>query len=174
MLATLGACGGGGGDEAANEDGAVTTTAPTTTTTPSTTTTTTEPVKDLPSADDSGKSELPDGRHFGYWKTFEIGDTIAFGEFDLASFLTGKEAEAAAAKKGDEVPNDYYIVNDNPKLRTVLAKGNAEVLVLADDRGPDPQKSNVADFAVDRHKDAGFWITIKDGFVTKIEEQYQP
>ena len=51
--------------------------------------------------DASGRSELEDGRHFGFWSTFEVGDTIAYGEFDLASFLVGAEAEAAAAQRGD-------------------------------------------------------------------------
>lgn len=136
-------------------------------------TVTTEPAA-LGDSDDTGKSELEDGRHFGYWDTFEIGDTIAFGEFDLAYFLTGAEAEQAAAERGDEVNNDYYIVNDNPKLRTLIARGDTEVLVLASQGSPDQVASNVADFAVDRHENAGFWVTIDAGIVTKIEEQYQP
>jgi hypothetical protein len=157
------------------------TTAASTTTSESTTTSTTEagsptptePTTDLPDSMDSGKSELEDGRHFGYWDTFEIGDTVAFGEFDLAYFLTGDEAEAAAAEDGAEVTNDYYIVNDNPKLRTLIARGDTEVTVLTGN-GAESQRSNVADFAVDRHPQAGFWVTIEDGIVVAIEEQYQP
>jgi hypothetical protein len=56
----------------------------------------------------------------------------------------------------------------------MIAGGDTEVRVLGDDRGPDLRSTNVADFAVDRHEDAGFWITIEDGIVTRIEEQYQP
>ena len=134
----------------------------------------TEPSTQLGDSDETGRSELADGRHFGFWKTFEIGDTIAFGEFDLAYFLTGGEAEAAAAAKGETVENDYFIVNDNARLRTLIVGGDAVVRVLADTGGPTLEPSNVADFAVDRHQASGFWVTIADGLVTEIEEQYVP
>ena len=160
--------------------------APTTTTTASTTSTsagsevtttappdTVEP-PDIGDSMDTGLSELEDGRHFGYWTTFEIGDTVAFGEFDLAYFLTGAEAEAAAAERGETVENDYFIVNENPKLRTLIAHGDTKVTVLANQGGPDSVETNVADFAVDRHETSGFWVTIVDGIVTSIEEQFVP
>lgn len=134
----------------------------------------TEPSTQCGDSDQTGKSELADGRHYGFWKTFEIGDTIAFGEFDLAYFLTGDEAEAAAAAKGETVENDYFIVNDNTRLRTLIVGGDAVVRVLADTGGPDLVPSNVADFAVDRRQASGFWVTIADGLVTEIEEQYVP
>lgn len=133
----------------------------------------TEEPDDLAESDEAGRSELEDGRHFGFWSAFEIGDTIAFGEFDLASFLVGAEAEAAAAQRGDEVDNDYYIVNDNPLLRTLVARGDTEVQVLEGGE-PDLRPSNVADFAVERAEDAGFWVTIEDGIVTEIEQQFVP
>jgi len=147
--------------------------ASTTTTSSAPKSTTTAPVGTLPDSNVSGKSELADGRHFGYWSTFEVGDTAAFGEFDLAYFLTGAEAQAAAAKKGQSVENDYYIVNDNPKLVTLIAHGDTKVRVLTDGSSA-LHASNVADFAVERHKTAGFWVTIKNGIVTDIEEQFQP
>ena len=173
----------GDDDDAAAPVTTTTTAAPSTTTTtapPATTGTTTgsptvtEPTGDTGDSVDTGKSELPDGRHYGYWSTFEIGDTVAFGEFDLAYFLTGAEAEAAAAERGDEVNNDYYIVNHNPLLRTLNAKGDTEVQVLVNVGGPDLTPTNVADFAVDRHPTSGFWVTIADGIVTKIEEVFVP
>ena len=138
-------------------------------------TTPTEPPTTLADSDDTGKSELEDGRHFGYWKTFEIGDTIAYGEFDLAYFLSGDAAAKAAKEHGDQSPppNDYYIVNDNPKLRTLIAEGDTKVMVLGGD-GTKLTASNVADFAVDRNQTSGYWVTIVKGIVTEIEEQYQP
>jgi hypothetical protein len=151
--------------------GSSTTAAPTSTTSGGTPVT--EPTEELPDSDTSGRSELADGRHFGFWDSFEIGDTIAYGEFDLASFLTGPEAEAEAAARGDEVNNDYYIVNDNDRLRTLIAAGDTEVLVLTGGE-PDLSPSNVADFAVDRNPGSGFWVTIADGIVTVIEEQFVP
>ena len=133
----------------------------------------TEEPTELGDSDDTGRSELEDGRHFGFWSTFEIGDTIAYGEFDLASFLTGAEAEAAAAERGEEVNNDYFIVNDNPRLRTLIAQGDTVVLVL-EGGTPDLRRSNVADFAVERSEESGFWVTIEDGIVTEIEQQFVP
>jgi hypothetical protein len=181
LVLALGAC--GNDDEPEDVPDTTTTTAAETTTTtaaPAETTTTaasppaTEEPADLGDADETGVSELEDGRHFGYWDSFDIGDTVAFGEFDLAYFLSGAEAEAVAAERGDTVENDYYIVNDNPKLRTLIAHGDTEVTVLADQGGPDTVSTNVADFAVDRHTGSGFWVTIEDGIVTAIEEQFVP
>jgi hypothetical protein len=134
----------------------------------------TEPSTTLGDSEDTGKSELADGRHFGYWETFEIGDTVAFGEFDLAYFLSGTEAEKAAADHGDDFSNDYYVVNDNPKLRTLIVDGHADVIVVDWDHCCGSKPSTVADLAVERRKESGFWVTIEDGAVTKIEEQYVP
>ena len=179
-LLLVGAVACGDDDEPVASGDATTTTttsvAPEVTTT--TTTTTSPPVTveppDIGDSMDTGVSELEDGRHFGYWQSFEIGDTVAFGEFDLAYFLTGAEAEAAAAERGEIVENDYYIVNENPKLRTLIAHGDTQVTVLANQGGPDSVATNVADFAVDRHESSGFWVTIVNGIVTSIEEQFVP
>ena len=146
---------------------------PSTTAPPTTAAGATDEPADVGDSDDTGRSELEDGRHFGFWQRFEIGDTTAYGEFDLAQLLTGTEAEAAAAERGDEVNNDYYIVNDNPRLRTLIAEGDTVVRVL-EGGTPDPVDSNVADFAVERSPDAGFWVTIEDGIVTEIEQQFFP
>jgi hypothetical protein len=165
------ACGSDGGDAA---DSTTTTDAPSTTTTATAGPTPTEPSTTLLDADDSGRSELEDGRHFGYWDSFEIGDTIAFGEFDLAYFLTGPEADQAATAHGDDPELDYYVVNENPKLRTLIAHGDTEVVVVDWDHCCGSIPSNVADLAVERRDTSGFWVTITNGIVTKIEEQYVP
>jgi hypothetical protein len=58
-------------------------------------------------------------------------------EFDLIQFLMGDEATAAYHEDQPDdpagPPNDYYIVNDNPRLRRLPAAENVEVTVL--DRG---------------------------------------
>lgn len=53
---------------------------------------------------------------------------VAELSFDKVQFLTGKEAEAAAARNNEEVTNDYYVVNDNPRLRTLLVRGDARIV----------------------------------------------
>jgi hypothetical protein len=56
--------------------------------------------------------------------------------FDLAYFLTGEEANQAAAERGLEVPvpNDYFIVNDDPRLRTPALAPDLELALVDWDR----------------------------------------
>lgn len=104
---------------------------------------------------------------------------------DFAQFLTGKAAASAAAKAGDESPppNDYYIVNDNPKLRTLAVSPTVAVRLTTEDDGaplPEGYDSTLAAFAKqlkanpDWAQYRHFWITIEDGVVTRIEEQFTP
>ena len=64
---------------------------------------------------------LPDGRSFVYAKAVVGSDGAQSLTFDLATFLTDAAAAAAATAHHDESPppNGYYIVNDNPLLRTI-------------------------------------------------------
>ena len=67
-----------------------------------------------------GVAALEDGRHFGYIHSVDVeGRTV---EFDLAYWLSGEEANQAYQEAtGDTgpVPNDHFVVNDNPRLRTL-------------------------------------------------------
>lgn len=127
--------------------------------------------------------ELEDGRHFGYIEA--IDPTVPEIVFDLAYFLTGDEANEAAAERGDEVPvpNDYFIINDNPKLRTLSLADDVEILVLEGfsvetiegDFEDFVAGFETDDFAGDYHGSASqYWLTVKHGLVTRIEEQYLP
>jgi uncharacterized membrane protein len=91
----------------------------------------------------------------------------------FALLLTGAEAEAAAADRGHDLDTDYFIVNDSTTTRTVIVPGDADVQVLAGG-GAELTGTNVADFEADRNPERGVWITIADGLVTAIEEQYLP
>jgi hypothetical protein len=106
--------------------------------------------------------------------------------FDLAEFLTGDAAAESAAEHGDESPppNDYYIVNDNPRLRTLSIAGGAELRIVdwADccDSFVVGDLGLLADALV--HPDptgayrpsSPFWITVEGGAIVTIEEQYLP
>ena len=106
--------------------------------------------------------------------------------FDLAYFLTGDEANQAAAEHGDEtpVPNDYYIVNDNPRLRTLALAPDVEILFIDWSRCCEPVPGELGPFARSFEKHAGdspyqgdtvpYWLTMEDGVVVKIEQQYLP
>jgi len=127
--------------------------------------------------------ELEDGRHFGYIDA--IDPTVPEIVFDLAYLLTGDEANEAAAEHGDEVPvpNDYYVVNDNPRLRTLPVAPDVRIFVL-EGYGPDLVRGEFDGFVEgfdtneyegQYHGSAGnYWIVVRNGLVVRIEEQYFP
>jgi hypothetical protein len=72
---------------------------------------------------------LADGRHPVLIKTVDVqGRRITF---DLIQFLTGEAAIKAAAEDHQESPppNDYYIRNVNPRLRTLPVRSGATITV---------------------------------------------
>jgi hypothetical protein len=128
---------------------------------------------------------LENGRSFVYVKKVDVGMGTSSLTFDLALFYTGDEANQIAGERGDEVPvpNDVYIVNDNPKLRTLPFAGDAEVLVYDWHACCD----NYTSMTVDRWagyvaaptrrfhgKLSPYWITVRGGEIVKAEEQYLP
>lgn len=105
---------------------------------------------------------------------------------DYAEFLTGQAAIDAATAHGSESPppNDYYIVNDNPKLREIPVDPKISVKVISKANGieihgysmPFGQWYDVLAGMSSTNfvKDMPYWITITDDTITKIEEQYIP
>jgi hypothetical protein len=111
---------------------------------------------------------------------------------DVVQFLTGEAAvEAYQREHPDEPlgpPNDYYILNENPRLRTLPVDAGAQVRLvrLHDGAGADLKPGTwdelpvyLADYRGDDPNDprlswSPFWITVKDGQVTAVEEQYVP
>ena len=129
---------------------------------------------------------LDDGHH----PVFLTGIDVAAGtvEFDLIQFLTGDEATAAYVEDHPDdpggPPNDYYIVNDNPRLRRLPVAENVEVTVLDWEGGFQPQVIAFADMPAqlaadlvpddDRIWPNPFWLTVNDDTIIAIEEQYIP
>lgn len=107
---------------------------------------------------------------------------------DYAQFLTGEEAAQAAAARGDESPppNDYYIVNDNPRLRTFPVDNRVMKVFLhvrSDGTTSDRYEIRFGEWfdwfngmsgGSNVIKMVPYWITITGGKITKIEEQYLP
>ena len=131
---------------------------------------------------------LADGTYFGF---FESIDVEGRAQFDLACFYTGEEANQQAAARGDEVPvpNDVYIVNDNPATRDVPVDPSAELLLIdwnaCCETSPGATLEAFAsalghkDFVeIDGCRYAGslspYWVTIADGQIVGIEEQFLP
>jgi hypothetical protein len=168
-----------------------TTTAATTTTSPATTTTaapsttaapTTTSAPDTNSlADGSGctpgtPDSLPDGEWFGY-----VDDATSSSlDFDLACWFTGDAAVLASAEDGEESPppNDYYVRNVNPALRTLAVAADAEVAWLPNPADPSTEATAAyVDWLSARTGRAfqpGVWLTIAGGAIEQIREQYVP
>lgn len=118
---------------------------------------------------------------------------------DYVEFLSGDEATAAAREDGvigedEETPGGFYLRNRNPRLRT-LALGDLEAVTLQacfPEDGPCVVEQSVdvdiwvelistPELAEERYGwawygDASlpYWITLQDGIVVQISEQYLP
>jgi hypothetical protein len=134
-------------------------------------------------------ASLEDGRHFGYLRSVDADARTI--EFDLAYFLSGKEADQAyqeATGNTGHVPNDYFVVNDNPMLRTLLLAPDVRLRLLDwnhccetffdGDLAPFAEaigeQTDVTDGDLIYRGQSQWWITIENGVVTEIEEQYSP
>ena len=127
---------------------------------------------------------LADGRHPVFLTGLDVGRRTV--EFDLIQWLTGEAArEAYTADHPDDPgypPNDFYIVNDNPRLRVLPVAGDVTVTVL--EHGFEPMDiafEELPAFLADNLVPDGaslwhnpFWLTVSDGTITAIEEQYTP
>jgi hypothetical protein len=131
---------------------------------------------------------LENGRHFGYVRSVEPdAGTI---EFDLAYFLSGPEANDAyhAAGGTGPVPNDHFVVNDNPMLRTLTLAPDVRLRLLDWNHCCETffdgdlslfaqaiaQLADVTDGDLIYRGQSQWWIRVENGVVTEIEEQYSP
>jgi hypothetical protein len=137
----------------------------------------------LPTAEPG--DELSDGRYFVRLTDIQGGEEgPLLLQYDLAFFLTGDEANQAAADRGLEtpVPNDYLIVNDTHKLRLTPLAGTYGVKYIPEGNCCQLVKAHIAQFyewmgqtnLTDfPPKDTSWWwITIANGEVTQIKQQY--
>lgn len=134
-----------------------------------------------PSSSPTPEPVIGDGRHFVFVKRTKGGNMT----FDLAEFYTGEAANEIAGERGDEVPvpNDVYIVNDNPKLRTVPVAADATIRTLRWSQccdvfvelTYDEFAGYVAHPTDDFHGTSSpYWIRVQGGEIVKVEEQYLP
>jgi len=113
-----------------------------------------------------GDGDLPDGWWYG---TFE-GDVGSDISFDLACYYSGAAAESEAASRDDEVNNDYYVVNENAKVRVVPIASGATASCVA----PDVSSGTVDCEPADVDPMWAVWLRVVDGEVDRIVEQYAP
>jgi hypothetical protein len=137
-----------------------------------------------PGPSPSGSSILADGRHFVYVKSaLRRDDGSTTVRFDLAYFYRGDRALEEAAERGDEVLNDYYIVNDNPKLRTLPLADDVKVKYIPESLCCELQQGNIdawLEAVLETNptdypgKNVPWWFTVEGGEITRIGQQYLP
>lgn len=141
-----------------------------------------------PSPSPSASPILAEGRSFGIIKSVDAANSELV--FDLEQFFSGDAADKAAQEDGvigpgEHVDNDVYIRNVNTKLRIVPISSDVDIVLIKWSNccdhtfspqlarfaqafpGPDPNE----DF---RGPSSPYWLTVKDGAIVKIEEQYLP
>ena len=121
---------------------------------------------------------LADGRHPSFIKA--VGGGVV--TMDLVEFLTGDAAAKAWQQKNpdseqDSPDNDYFIVNDNPKVRKLPLDPSVKVKVVGAS-GPGAEET-IAAGGIEKHfgnllTGTLFWFTVQQGAVTKIEQQFLP
>jgi pyruvate/2-oxoglutarate dehydrogenase complex dihydrolipoamide acyltransferase (E2) component len=121
---------------------------------------------------------------FGFIRSWTAKTGTFYLRFDRAVLLNGKAADAASAAHGGEspVPNDYYVQNDNPRLREVAIADQVKVIgsqQLTGSQGPKPTSLKALLTFVHNggHLAAAtpFHLTYNaNGLVVRIQEQYIP
>jgi len=128
---------------------------------------------------------LADGRHAAFLTGLDVGKrTLTFDKID---FLTGEAAKEAYLKENpgetDGPPNDYMIVNNNPLGRTLPIAYAATITIVDLTSGTlTSKKTTLAALPAYFASEKGgkhlwhdpFWLTVKHGQITRIEEQYLP
>lgn len=118
------------------------------------------------------------GRVFAFVKSVDVAKRTV--TYDQAQFLTGDAAVKAAAADKQELDNDYYIRNVNPRLRTApltpaAALMGSIALTGKVELNPVTLEAIAAFAASAQGSSVGFWITIDGtGHISKVEEQYVP
>ncbi len=106
---------------------------------------------------------------------------------DYAQFLTEEEAEAAAREYGESLEGDgYYILNENPRIRTLqIDTSKLKIYMYLKPEGYTGEKYlisfekwfrwfNGLSGGTEQVKFVPYWITLEDGKVVKVEQQFLP
>jgi hypothetical protein len=136
----------------------------------------------------SASPALAEGRSFGAIKSVDAATSTLM--FDLEQFFSGEAADKAAQEDGvigpgEHVDNDVYIRNVNPLLRTVPISATVNISIIRwTNCCEDRLSPTLATFAQafpgpgptdDFHgPNSAYWLTVKNGAIVKIEEQYFP
>lgn len=117
---------------------------------------------------------------FGYLKTVTTVAGATKLTFDRATLLTGAAAASAAKAHGQTVEDDYFIVNDNPLIRTFPVSPSVVVVGsqnLSGGVGPTPSTLAALEAWVTAHKGQSLPVDLgydAKGTVTTITEKFFP
>jgi hypothetical protein len=114
----------------------------------------------------------------GEWYGVVVSASPSGIEFDLACWFVGESAVKAASEDGAEPPpNDYYVRNDNPQIRSLPVSPETEVIWYPTG---DPASQVIVTFSAwvegvtSRGLFFGVWLDVIDGEVLRIREQWVP
>jgi hypothetical protein len=123
-------------------------------------------------------AQLGNGRHPVLLERVAVaGRTVTV---DLVQWFTGDAATKAAAEDGEESPppNDYYIRNVNPRLRTLPVATDARLTLTRQTLGQGGDATDGVEVDLARLAGSGrrhlFWATVQGGRILRLEEQYLP
>ena len=146
---------------------------------------------DSPDASATTTPKPQPAERFGYIRSVSRAGPTATLAFDGAEFLTGEEAQRVAeddgkVAAGDPLPNDYYARNPDKSTETLRVAADAEITARRCSLCRKGQPGNVEDFLASfmktgqtyadpyRGAKSQYWLTIEDGTVVAIDEQYVP
>ena len=139
------------------------------------------------SSDDGASSKSYGIEEFGFIRDVDTRANPQTLVFDQAEWLTGAAAQEAARADGTVASNDYYMRNAIRDERVLKIAPDAEITANRCPVCRDGQPGKLRDF-LDSFRGRGgrtysdpyrgsasqYWLTIKDGRVTAIDEQYRP
>jgi hypothetical protein len=135
---------------------------------------------------------LQDGRHFGFIRSIDTGSDPLTLEYDAAQMLFGPIAQNAAeedgvVEEGEPVPNDYYVRNPDEAVQVVPVASFVRVTrvdcsIDCDAKATGSFEELAASFEGEgytyedpyRGAESQYWLTVADGRVVEIDEQYLP
>jgi hypothetical protein len=138
-----------------------------------------------------GGAAIQTPEQFGFIRSVDRSTEPATLEFDEAEWLTGEAAQKAAVEDGklepgQPVANDYYIRNPDKATRVLEVDPDTAVTATRCQLCRDGKPGNVTDFLASfsrkgqtynddyRGAESQYWLTIEDGRVLAIDEQYRP
>jgi hypothetical protein len=138
-----------------------------------------------------GGTAIQTAEQFGFIRSVDTSTDPARLEFDEAEWLMGEAAQQAAVQDGQLEPgqpvaNDYYVRNLDKGTRVLEVAPDAAVTAIRCQLCRDGKPGKLTDFLASfskkgqtyndeyRGAESQYWLTIEDGRVLAIDEQYRP